>query len=92
MAEIQAAFEAAQAEVADLKARCDATADPALARELRREAAQVKREVRVEIMRIQLRHARARGDMELAAELQEIVNRMTTPPARGVPQPRRGHE
>jgi len=92
MLEIRAAFAATQVEVADLQARYKAAADPEQAREILREAALVKREGRIEIMRIQLRYARQNGDDARGAELEQIVTRMTTPPAKGVPVPRRDHE
>ena len=65
------------------------TDDAAMA--LAREIAQVKRTNRVEMMRIQLRYAREEGREETAAKLEEAIAKMTTPPARGEPTPRRPH-
>jgi hypothetical protein len=89
MTEITAALETARLEVAALKLRQDAAVTNDAAMALAREIAQVKRTNRVEMMRIQLRYARAEGRAETAAELEEIITRMTAPPAPGVPVQRR---
>jgi hypothetical protein len=91
MMEISASMEAARLEVADLKLRYEATADNETAMEIMREVARVKRESRVEMMRIQLRFARLDGNDELAGELQEIVAKMIAPPRKGMPVPRAGN-
>lgn len=91
MQEIQAAMETARLQVAELKRRHDAAVNDDEAMDLAREAARIKRESRVEMMRIQLRYARQAGNTELVAELEDIVTRMTSPPVKGVPQVRRDH-
>ncbi|MCK9996678.1 MAG: hypothetical protein KAH56_10430 [Candidatus Krumholzibacteria bacterium] len=88
MTEIMASMETARLEVADLKLRYDAAIDDQAAMEIMREVARVKKESRVEMMRIQLRYARLDGNDELAGKLEEIVAKMTAPPAKGVPIPR----
>jgi hypothetical protein len=88
MLEIQASMEAVRLEVAELKLRYEAAVNGDEAREIMLEATRVKKEGRIEIMRIQLRHARLNGDDELVAELEEIVTKMTAPPAKGEPVPR----
>jgi hypothetical protein len=85
MAEINAAMETARLEVADLKLRYEAETDDKAAMEIMREVARVKRESRVEMMRIQLRHARKDGNEDLVLELEGIVAKMTAPPVKGVP-------
>ena len=92
MQEIQANFDAARAEVAALLKRHEAAISSEEKMEILREAAEVKRESRIEMMRIQLRYALQRGDDKLVAELEQIVTRMTAPPAKGVPVPRREQE
>ena len=88
MTEIMASMEAARLEVADLKLRYELETDDQAAMEIMREVARVKKESRVEMMRIQLRYARQDGNDELVAELEEIVAKMTAPPMKGVPVPR----
>jgi len=88
MQEIQIAMETARLQVADLKLRHDAAVNDEEAMDIMREVVRVKRESRVEMMRIQLRYARLDGNTELVAELEDIVSRMTAPPVRGVPQAR----
>jgi hypothetical protein len=88
MLEIQAAVETTRLQVAELKRRHDAAVNDAEAMDLMREAARIKRDSRVEMMRIQLRYARQDGNAELVAELEDIVTRMTAPPVKGVPIPR----
>lgn len=88
MLEIQAAMETAREQVAELKRRHDAAVSDDEAMDLAREAARIKRESRVEMMRIQLRYAGEAGHEELVVELEEIVARMTAPPVKGVPIPR----
>ena len=91
-AEINAAIETARLEVADLKRRQEAAINDQDALDIMREAARVKRECRVEMMRIQLRYARLDGNDELTAELEDIVARMTAPPVKGQPVPRNDHQ
>jgi hypothetical protein len=92
MTEIMASMEAARLEVTDLRLRYEATTDNETAMEIMREVARVKKESRVEMMRIQLRYARLDGNAELVTELEEIVNRMTAPPVKGVPIARDHHQ
>ena len=61
MQEIQAAMETARLQVAELKRRHDAAVNDQEAMDLARESARIKREIRVEMMRIQLRYARKAG-------------------------------
>ena len=89
MLEIQETLETARLRVAELQRLHDAAVNDEEALEIVREAARVKRESRIEMMRIQLRYARAEGRAETAAELEEIITKMTTPPAPGVPVQRR---
>jgi len=88
MVEINAAIETARLEVAELKLRHEAAVDDKTAMEIMGEVIRVKRESRVEMMRIQLRYARLAGNDELIAELEEIVEKMTAPPVKGEPIPR----
>ena len=88
MMEITASMEIARLEVADLKLRYESAVDNETAMEIMCEVARIKKESRVEMMRIQLRFARLDGNDELVAELEEIVTRMTAPPRKGVPIPR----
>ena len=92
MMEITASIEAARLEVADLKLRYEAAIDNETAMEIMREVARIKKEGRVEMMRIQLRYARLNGNDELVTELEEIITRMTAPPVKGEPIPRRDHQ
>jgi hypothetical protein len=92
MMEITASMEIARLEVAGLKLRYEAAVDNETAMEIMREVARVKKESRVEMMRIQLRYARLDGNDELVAELEEIVTRMTAPPVKGEPIPRRDNQ
>ncbi len=85
MTEIMASMEAARLEVTDLRLRYEATTDNETAMEIMREVARVKKESRVEMMRIQLRYARLDGNDELVIKLEEIVAKMTAPPVKGVP-------
>jgi hypothetical protein len=86
--EILASQEAARLEIEELKRRYAATTDDPTAQEIMREIARVKRESYVEMMRIQLRYARERGDDEAVVELEDIVTRMESSPRKGVPVPR----
>ena len=88
MMEIHSAMEDARREVAVLKLQYEATADNETAMEIMREVARVKRESRVEMMRIQLRYARLEGRDEAVIKLEEVITRMTTPPTPGEPIPR----
>lgn len=88
MLEITAAMESARLQVADLKRRHDAAINDEEAMALAREAARIKRESRIEMMRIQLRYAREAGNDELVIELEEVVTRMTAPRVKGTPLPR----
>jgi len=88
MEEIQAAMEATRLEVADLKLQYETAGSDGQAMEIMREVARVKRDGRVEMMRIQLRHARLAGNDELIIQLEEIIIRMTAPPVKGTPIPR----
>ncbi len=88
MTEITAALSTMRLDVAALKLRYDAAVTNEEAMALARQIAEVKRQNRVEMMRIQLRYARAEGRDETAAKLKEAITRMTTPPATGVPVPR----
>ena len=92
MMEITASMETARLEVADLKLRYEASVDNETAMEIMHEVARVKKESRVEMMRIQLRYARLDGNDELVTELEEIVTRMTAPPVKGEPIPRRDNQ
>jgi hypothetical protein len=85
MMEINAALETVRLEVAGLKLQYEAAGNEEAAMEIMREVARVKRESRVEMMRIQLRHARLAGSDELVTELEAIITRMTAPPVKGVP-------
>lgn len=85
MLEIQANFDASRAEVAALLKRHEAAISSEEKMEILREAAEVKRESRIEMMRIQLRYARQAGNDELIAELEEIIAQMTAPPRKGEP-------
>jgi len=85
MTEIKASMEAARLEVADLKLRYELETDDQAAMEIMREVSRVKKESRVEMMRIQLRYARLDGNDELVTKLEEIVTKMTAPPVKGVP-------
>lgn len=88
MMEIEAAMEATKLEIADLKLQYKAAVSDEQAMEIMREVARVKREGRVELMRIQLRHARLAGNDELVLQLEEVIARMTAPPVKGTPLPR----
>jgi hypothetical protein len=88
MAEIEAAMEATRMEVADLKLQYETAVSDEQAMEIMREVARVKREGRVELMRIQLRHARLAGNDGLVLQLEEVIARMTAPPVKGTPVPR----
>jgi hypothetical protein len=92
MTEIMATMEAARLEVADLKLRHEAATDNETAMEIMREVARVKKESRVDMMRIQLRYARLDGNDELVTKLEEIVAKMTAPPVKGVPIPRDSYQ
>ena len=90
MQEIQANFESARAEVAELLKRHEAAISSEEKLQILREAAEIKRESRIEMMRIQLRYARQDGKEELVAELEDIIAKMTAPPLKGEPVHREG--
>ncbi len=85
MTEINAAIEAMRQEVTDLKLQYETATDDRSAMEIMGEIASAKREGRVEMMRIQLRYARLAGNDELVTRLEEVITKMTAPPAKGVP-------
>jgi hypothetical protein len=85
MMEIFAAQEAMKLEIADLKLQYDAAGSNEQAMEIMHEMARVKKESRVEMMRIQLRYARLAGNEEQIAELEVVIAKMTAPPAKGTP-------
>ena len=85
MVEIESAMEATRLEVADLKLQYEAAVSDEQAMEIMREVARVKRESRVELIHIQLRHARLAGNEELVTQLEEVIARMTAPPVKGTP-------
>jgi len=91
-AEINETIETARLEVAGLKQRQEAAINNQDALDIMREVVRVKRECRVEMMRIQLRYARLDGNAPLVTELEDIVSRMTAPPAKGEPIPRNDHQ
>jgi hypothetical protein len=88
VAEILAAVEASQAEVAELASRARATLDETEALALAREVRRAKLAGRLEVLRIQLRYAQAEGRDDAAAQLQAAIGRMTAPPRTGQPIPR----
>jgi hypothetical protein len=62
--------------------------DQATAWALVQEIEQVKRNGQVEVFRIQLECARRAGRLENAAKLEAAIEKLTSPPRPGAPQPR----
>ncbi len=85
MTEIYAAVETMKLEIADLKLQYDAAVSNEQAMEIMQEIARVKKENRVEMMRIQLRYARLAGNEKQIAELEAVIAKMTSPPVKGTP-------
>ncbi|HOX25877.1 MAG TPA: hypothetical protein PLL30_10090 [Candidatus Krumholzibacteria bacterium] len=84
IAEIEAVLAASRAAVAELSARA-ATADPATAHALQEQIAGLKQQAELDILGIQVRHARAAGDVELAARIEADIAAILDPPAPTAP-------
>ena len=79
MIEINAVLEANRIEIEALTARYKAAADEREAVAAMQEVIRVKREADLEILRIQLRHARQEGRDDSVARLEEAIRLMTAP-------------
>jgi hypothetical protein len=88
MAEIEAALAATRETVAELGARYKATRDQATACSLVEQIRETKLAGHVEIYEIQLRYARQDGRQEAVAELEMMIESLTSPPRRGEPMSR----
>jgi hypothetical protein len=88
MAEIEDALAATRETVAELGDLYRATTDQAAALSLLERIREAKRAGHVEIYEIQLRYARQEGRRETAAELEQVIAGLTSPPRRGEPRPR----
>jgi hypothetical protein len=88
MGEIRAALEAEQSKLLELRARMNATRDPASHLAIQREVEQVKRGTEIAILRIQAAHARRDGRAALADRIDAAIEEMLRPVARGVPAAR----
>jgi hypothetical protein len=80
MVEIQAALAAQQVQVAALDARFAETNDETTALAIQQEIEQVKQDTELAILAIQARHARARGDLELAQSIDAAIATIQNPP------------
>lgn len=85
MREIVAAWDAHVLVVLALEARLREATDHADAIELEREIENARRDVEVEILRIQARYARDEGRFTDAAEIDAAIAVITSPPPRGTP-------
>ena len=77
--EIRAALEQSQAEVAELAARV-ATAAPAAREALQQQISTLKQQLELDILAIQVRHARAAGNEALAQEIEAAIATIQSPP------------
>jgi len=85
MQEITAAWTAHEVVVAALEKQLEASTDASAALALQRQIETARAQVEIEILRIQARHARQAGRLDIAAELETTIGQLTTPPARGEP-------
>lgn len=85
MVEIKAALDASRAQVAELSVRAANAPDHAAQAALHREVAQVKQQVELDILAIQARFARERGDEQLAQRIDEAIEAIQNPPAPEAP-------
>lgn len=84
-AEIQQSLEAEQAELVRLQTSIEQTTDLAAGLQLQQQIESVKLRTQVDILRIQARYARVAGKTATAEELDEIIEKLTRPPAPGIP-------
>ena len=88
MVEIEALLAAEAEAVADLHARFQATTNETAALAIMMEIGRVKVETELNILRVQIRYARADGRVDVAEELEAAIEKMTSPPEIHQPQPR----
>lgn len=91
MIEIRAVLDGERTALKSLNERFRAAKDPDAAIAIQREIARVKLDTEVEVLRVQVKHARAAGRADVAASLetaiQQILEPSTPPPA--APRPAR---
>jgi hypothetical protein len=85
MIEIQARLEETNAAVADLAGQIAHAASEEIARDLQLRIEQLKRDSELAVLDIQLRYAREAGQEELAAQIEETIDRIVNPPAPAAP-------
>jgi len=78
-AEMTARIEKAKKDVQALEERFLATADPAVKLAIQKQIGEVKKESRIDMLRIQLRHAEAAGRTEQVKEISAAIQKMTNP-------------
>jgi len=83
--EIDALLDAARSTVAVLQEQFENATNDKTAVDLIRQIEEAKKNAELDILRVQLKYARAEGRTALAAELTAALTRMTTPPAQSVP-------
>lgn len=85
MVEIKAALDASKAQVAELSARASAAPDHDSQMAIHREVSQIKQQVELDILAIQARYAREKGDEALALQIEEAIDTILNPPAPTAP-------
>lgn len=92
MVEIRAAMEAERTSRTELLARFDATRDEHAAMEIQRQIETLARDTELQILRIQVDHARLGGREDLALRIETAIAQMTAPRPPLQPQDRPAHE
>jgi len=88
MAEIEALLKAEAEALADLNASFQQARDETEALAVQEEISRIKVETELNILRVQIRHARAAGHEDVAVKLEAAIEKMTNPPEVREPQPR----
>jgi len=78
-AEMTARLEKTKKDVQTLEAEFLATTDPAAKLAIQKQIGEVKKESRIDMLRIQLRHAEAAGRTEQVKEISAAIQKMTNP-------------
>jgi len=88
MVEITALLEAEKLAVEERRLEMSQTTDMARRLELMTEIHQLKMDTELEILRVQLRHARQAGRLDTVAEIEQAIEFMTNPRPVPAPAPR----
>lgn len=78
-AEMNARIEKTKKDVQTLEEQFLATTDPAAKLAIQKQIAEVKKESRIDLLRIQMRHAEAAGRTEQVKEIAAAIQKMTNP-------------